>query len=91
MLVLNKGKATEVAVRVYLESDAFGREYFDSYESLRECAAAVTRLARSCVKETQADGVGRQVGIAIVPVSEYGSEDGYGSGIEDDQDDDADE
>ncbi len=89
MLILNQGEDTEVAVRVFLESDCYGREFFDGYDTLRECAAAVARLARSCVKETQADGVARQVGIAFVPPSEYGSEDGYGVGIE--GTDDADE
>jgi hypothetical protein len=86
MLILNRGQDTEVAVRVYLESDCYGRKFFDGYDSLRECLAALSRLARSCVEETQTDGVGRQVGIAIVPVSEYGSEDGYGYGIDEEDD-----
>ena len=81
MLTLKKGK-NEVAVRVFLESEAYGREFFDSYESLEECTAAVARLTASCLKESQKDGIARQVGIAIVPESEYGSEDGYGFGIE---------
>ena len=82
MLVFTQGKKQEVAVRVFTESDAFGREYFDEYDSLEECAAAVARLAASCLRECQKDGVSRQIGVAVVPESEYGDPDGYGDGIE---------
>lgn len=82
MLTIKKGKKSEVAIRVYLESDLYGREFFDEYESLEECAEAVARLARSSMEQTQKDGVARQVGIAIVPRTEYGSPDGYGEGID---------
>jgi hypothetical protein len=83
MLTIKKGKKTEVAVRVFLESALYGREFFDDYESIIECAEAVTRLVESSLEQTQQDEVARQVGIAIVPRSEYGSPDGYGDGIDD--------
>lgn len=86
MLTINKGKDNEVTLRVYLESDFYGREYFDSYDSLRECIAAVARLVRSSLQQTQKDGIARQVGIAVVPPSEYGSEVGFGFGIEGEED-----
>jgi hypothetical protein len=78
MLTFNSGKKNEVAVRVFIESEPFGREYFDEYESLDDCAAAVARLTGTCIREAEIDGVARQIGIAVVPRSEYGSEDGYG-------------
>lgn len=85
MLEIKKGKKSEIAVRVYLESDEYGREFFDGYDSVEECAAAVAvaRLTTSAIKETLRDGVARQVGIALVPRSEYGQPDGYGDGIDD--------
>lgn len=84
MFTIKKGKTkNEVTVRVYLESDLHGREFFDGYDSVDECAAAVARLTASALKETQADGVARQVGIAVVPKCEYGQEDGYRAGIDD--------
>lgn len=84
MLTFKKGrKQSEIAVRVYLESDAFGREFFDDYDNLDDCATAVARLTASALKETQADGVARRVGIAVVPEAEYGEPGGYGDGIDD--------
>jgi hypothetical protein len=83
MLTIKKGKKNEVTVRVFIESDLYGREYFDAHDSLNECAAAVARLVTAAVKEAQVDGTARQVGIALVPRSEYGSPDGYGEGIDD--------
>jgi hypothetical protein len=82
MLTVKTGKKNEVDVRVFLESDLYGREFFDGYESLGECAEAVARLVGSSLKQTQQDGIARQVGIAIVPRAEYGSTDGYGDGID---------
>jgi hypothetical protein len=83
MLKIKKRKHQEITVRVFTESEAFGREFFDSYESIEECAEAVARLAASSIEETQQDGVARQIGIAVVPKSEYGDPDGFGFGIED--------
>ncbi len=80
MLTFKRG---EIAVRVYLESDLHGREFFDEYDSVDDCAAAVARLTVSAIKETLRDGVARQVGIAVVPKGEYGWSDGYGDGLDD--------
>jgi hypothetical protein len=83
MLTFKKGMKNEITVRVYLESDEYGREFFDGYDSVKECAAAVARLTTSAIEETLRDGVVRQVGIALVPPSEYGEPGGYGEDIED--------
>ena len=82
MLKVKKRRKQEIAVRVFTESEAFGREYFDGNETLAECAEAVVRLVASSLEQTQQDGVARQVGIAIVPKSEYGDPDGYGFEID---------
>lgn len=82
MLTFKAGKKNEIAVRVYLESDVHGREFFDEYGSLDECAEAIGRLTASAIEETQRDGVPRQVGIAVVPEADYGEPDGYGFGID---------
>ena len=82
MLKIKNGKRNEITVRVFIESDLYGREFFDSYETVEECAAAVARLTASALQETQKDGVARQVGIALVPRAEYGSADAYGEGLE---------
>lgn len=63
----------EVPARVYLESDVFGTEYFDGYETLSECIQAVERLARDVVQLK--DGVDRRVGLAFGGV-EADEEDG---------------
>ena len=36
MFKIKKGKKSEVAVRVFLESDEYGREFFDGYDDLDE-------------------------------------------------------
>ena len=82
MLKFKVGRKNEIAVRVFIESNLYGREYFDAHDSLEDCAAAIARLTASALQETQVDGVARQVGIAIVPKSEYGWSDGYGEGLE---------
>lgn len=83
MFRIKKRKTQEITVRVFTESEAFGREFFDSYESIEECVKAVARLAASSFEETQRDGISRQIGIAVVPESDYGDPDGFGYGIED--------
>lgn len=83
MLTFKTAKQNEIAVRVYLESDLHGREYFDGYDDIKECAAAVARLTASAIEETLKDRQGRQIGIAVVPKAEYGLPDGYGDGIDD--------
>lgn len=82
MLTLNRGTKNEVTLRVVLESDECGREYFDSYDSLDEMVEAVKRLVQSTADHAADDGIERLVGIAVVPKSEYGSEEGYGFGLE---------
>lgn len=71
MLTINRGQRTEVTLRVFLESDEFGREYFDSNDTIEECLAAVARLTASALEATQEDGIARQIGIAIAPSSDY--------------------
>jgi hypothetical protein len=81
MVVLNQGKRTEVTLRVVLESDLHGREYFDDYDNNREIIEAVERLVKSACDETANDGIERSVSVAIVPKANYGDESGYGFGI----------
>lgn len=73
-LVLNQGTPEETTLRVVLESEELSREFFDHHDSLNEMLDAI----RNIVEEIAGDGIERVVGIAIVPVSEYGSENGYG-------------
>ena len=40
MVILNKGTLDEVTLRVVLESELHGREYFDHYDTLAEYRAA---------------------------------------------------
>lgn len=82
MVILNTGTDREVAVRVALQSEALGREFFDSYESLDEIVAAVRRLVESSAEQTSEDGMERIVAVAIVPKASYGDESGYGFGLE---------
>ena len=72
MLVLNEGTPNEVALRVVLESDEYGREYFDHYENMEEIIKAVGRLVETCADEFTHDGVERVVGVAIVPKTNFG-------------------
>jgi hypothetical protein len=82
MLTLNRGTTNEVTLRVVLESEECGREYFDDYDSIDEMAYAVRRLVESSADCAAGDGIERLVGIVVVPKSEYGSEDGYGFGLD---------
>ncbi len=67
-MVHHADKVGEVTLRVLLESDEFGREYFD-YDSPREALAAVKRLTTAAAAETSRDGVERLVGIVVVPAA----------------------
>ncbi|MCH7689278.1 MAG: hypothetical protein IH899_21825 [Planctomycetes bacterium] len=78
MLTINAGTKNEVTLRVVLESEECGREYFDGHDSIDDMLAAVRRLAESSADCAADDGVERVVGIAVVPKSEYGNESGYG-------------
>ena len=78
MLTLNAETDNEVTLRVVLESEECGREYFDSYDGLDEMLEAVKRLVESSADCAADDGIERLVGIAVVPKSEYGNESGYG-------------
>lgn len=82
MLVLNQNTDAEVALRVVLESELFGRDYFDDYETLDQMLVAVKNLVESSAN--QKDGVERTVAIAVVPKQLYGDPSGYGYGLGDD-------
>ena len=83
-MIVNQGTEKEVAVRVVLESDEFGREYFD-YGSLDRCLGGLVRVVNKSIKCAGQDGVQRVVGIAIVPRECYGDEAGYYPEFEDDE------
>jgi hypothetical protein len=87
MVVLNSGKATELTLRVVIESVDCGREFFDDYDNTTEIIEAVGRLVKSACLEAAKDGIERTVAVAIVPKSQYGDEDGYGFGLGTDSDD----
>ena len=78
MLTINAGTKNEVTLRVVLESEECGREYFDGHDSIDDMLAAVRRLAESSSECAADDGVERVVGIAVVPKTMYGYESGYG-------------
>lgn len=82
MLTLNGGTTNEVTLRVVLESEECGREYFDHFDSLDEMVDAVRRLVESSVGCAKDDGIERLVGIAVVPKSEYENDAGYGVGLD---------
>jgi hypothetical protein len=81
MVILNEGQTSEFSLRLVLESEVHGREYFDSCADTAEILEAVNRLVRSASEETTRDGVERVVSVAIVPKSNYGDECSYGAGI----------
>ena len=82
MPTINAGTKNEVTLRVVLESEECGREYFDSHGSIDEMLDAVKRLVESSTGCAADDGIERLVGIAVVPKSEYGNESGYGFDLE---------
>jgi len=77
MVKLNPGTINEIALRVVLESEGHGQEFFDHHETLDEMLASIQQIIDSAIL----DPCERLVGIAVVPVSEYGSDDGYGVGL----------
>lgn len=82
VVILNEGKITEVRLRVVLESDAYGREYFDDYDNIGEIMDAVERLVKSAGDEAANDRIERTVSIAIIPKARYGDQTGHGFGLE---------
>jgi len=81
MVVLNQGKASELTLRMVLESELHGREYFDNHDSLSEMVEALGRLVENASDEAARDGIERAVSIAVVPKTNYGDDSGYGFGL----------
>lgn len=75
----------QVAVRIVLQSDEHGREFFDHYVTPKQMAAALRRLTRQAIKAAENDGVSRIVGVAIVPKSEFGMSGSYGHDMPQDE------
>ncbi|QDT48878.1 hypothetical protein Pan258_29250 [Symmachiella dynata] len=75
---LNPGTSNEFTLIVVLESEGHGREFFDHHETLDEMLDTIKQVINTAIL----DPCERLVGIAVVPVSEYGSDDGYGFGLE---------
>ena len=75
-MILNPGRKNEVAVRVVIESETYGRDCHD-YGSLERCLGGVIRMAKDAIECAGQDGVSRVVGLAIIPRSDYGDEAGY--------------
>lgn len=82
MVILNQAKTSEVTLRVVLESEIHGREYFDHYDDMTEIIEAVRALVKSASDEAAHDGIERAVAVAIIPKVNYGDHDGYGFGLE---------
>jgi len=78
-MILNQSTTHETALRVVLESDEHGREYFDHYGSLDEMLEGIRRMVASA----PTDGIERLIGIAVVPRQHYGDESGCGYGLAD--------
>lgn len=90
MVILNRGKPDEITMRVVLESELHGREYFDHYETLSELLAGHRRLLKRAAKEAAKDNIERIVAVAIVPADYYDGDDdesGYGYGLDELSDD----
>jgi hypothetical protein len=81
MVKLNKGKENEVAIRLVMESEEYGREYFDGSETLKELLESAGRLAANASKETARDGIERSVTIVAIPKANYDVPWGYGFGM----------
>ena len=75
-MIVNKGRKSEVAVRVVCESESYGREYSD-YGSLERCMGGLIRIVQDAIKCAGKDGVSRVVGIALIPRCDYGDQSGY--------------
>ena len=81
-VTLNQGKSNEITLRLILQSAEYEREYFDHHDTIDEMLTSI----RNVIDLAAEDGGERLVGIAVVPVSDYGGEDGYGFGLETDTD-----
>lgn len=81
-VTFNKGKSYEITLRVVLESEEYGCDYFDHHDTVNEMLASI----RNIVLSAPHDGCERLVGIAMVPVGGYGNEEGYGFGLNTDTD-----
>ncbi len=57
-------------LRLLLESDLHGREYFDHYPHFDAMLAAVRRLVQSSIEHAARDGIERTVGIEIISPSD---------------------
>ena len=79
-VTLNKGKSNEITLRLVIQSDEYGREFFDHHDTIDEMLTSI----RNVINLAAEDGGERLVGIAVVPVSDYGSEEGYGFGLKTD-------
>lgn len=51
--------------RVYLESEEHGREYFNHYNTIEECHAAVERLVSESQQYGAKDHITRRIGIEL--------------------------
>src|SRR5437867_4218077 len=78
MVILNENTENEISLRVVLESERYGREYFDHADDIKELLDIVERLVKDCLEAAGDDHIERTVAIAIVPKSNYGDECGYG-------------
>ena len=77
-VTFNQGEFNEITLRLVLQSDDYGREYFDHHDTVDEMLESI----RNVIVLASQDGGERMIGIAVVPVAEYGSEAGYGFGLE---------
>lgn len=85
MVILNQSTPDEVTLRLVLESEIHGREYFDHYGTMTELLAGLRRLLKRAAKEASKDGIERIVAVAVVPADFYGGDDdesGYGFGLD---------
>src|SRR4051812_47557002 len=80
-MIVNKSKSNEVSLRLVLESEPAGREYFDQHKTLDELFQAHRELTKEALKATKKDCRQRLVLIAIVPKADYGEDADYGYGL----------
>jgi hypothetical protein len=65
MVVPSEDEGHDLDLRLLLESDVHGREYFDGYDSMKELLEGFKRLVQRACQQTLVDGVGRVVAIEI--------------------------
>lgn len=85
MVILKQGTPDEVTLRLVLESELHGREYFDHYDTMPELLVGLRRLLKRAAKEASKDSIERIVAVAVVPADSYGGDDdesGYGFGLD---------